>query len=224
MTPQSNIKLKSSQPGRYGEANAGPLALPGTYSVSLQKVVNGVATIMVDKTSFECEWLEQLTLPAESKEELLAFQQKVDRLRKAIDAAGEVLEEDKKRLKFIGAAIKSYPGLDVQFISKVKSLDKIRDDIAVKMYGDPSLSKRDIEQNESIASKVGIVIWNMWRNRSKPTETNKMLYDNASTGFEKVISQMTSLDKEIKVLEKYLEDNDVPFTPGRGLIMKWNKE
>ena len=224
MTPQSNIKLKSSQPGRYGEANAGPLALPGTYSVSLQKVVNGVATTMVDETPFECEWLEQLTLPAESKEELLAFQQKVDRLRKAIDAAGEVLEEDKKRLKFIGAAIKSYPGLDVQFISKVKSLDKIRDDIVVKMYGDPSLSKRDIEQNESIASKVGIVIWNMWRNRSKPTETNKMLYDNASTGFEKVISQMTSLDKEIKVLEKYLEDNDVPFTPGRGLIMKWNKE
>ena len=224
MTPQSNIKLKSSQPGRYGEANAGPLALPGTYSVSLQKVVDGVATTMVDKTPFECEWLEQLTLPAENKEELLAFQQKVDRLRKAIDAAGEVLEEDKKRLKFIGAAMKSYPGLDVQFISKVKSLDKIRDDIAVNMYGDPSLSKRDIEQNESIASKVGIVIWNMWRNRSKPTETNKMLYDNASIGFEKVISQMTSLDKEIKVLEKYLEDNDVPFTPGRGLIMKWNKE
>ena len=50
---------------------------------------------MVDKTPFECEWLEQLTLPAENKEELLAFQQKVDRLRKAIDAAGEVLKKIK---------------------------------------------------------------------------------------------------------------------------------
>ena len=31
---------------------------------------------MVDKTPFECEWLEELSLPAESKEALLAFQQK----------------------------------------------------------------------------------------------------------------------------------------------------
>ncbi len=224
MTPQSNIKLKTSQPGRYGEANAGPLALPGTYYVTLHKVVDGLATLMVDKTPFECEWLEEISLPAESKEALLAFQQKVDRLRKATDAAGEVLEEDKKRLQFIEAAIKSYPDLDVKLIEKVKVLDKIRDDISISMFGDPSLSKRDLEQNESISSKVGIVIWNMWRNRSEPTETNKMLYENASSGFKQVISQMTKLDIEIKGLEKYLEEKEVPFTPGRGLIMKWNKE
>ena len=179
---------------------------------------------MVDKTPFECEWLEELSLPAESKEALLAFQQKVDRLIKAIDAAGEVMREDKKRLQFIEAAVKSYPGLDVELIKKVKQLDKMRDDISITMYGDPSLSKRDLEQNESIASKVGIAIWNMWRNRSEPTETNKMLYENASSEFEKVISQMTKLDAEINGLEKYLEENEVPFTPGRGLIMKWNKE
>ena len=154
----------------------------------------------------------------------MAFQQKVDRLRKATDAAGEVLREDKKRLQFIEAAIKSYPALDVKLIEKVKDLDKIRDNITISMYGDPSLSKRDLEQNESIASKVGIVIWNMWRNRSEPTETNKMLYDNASSKFEIVISQMTKLDGEIKGLEKYLEEKEVPFTPGRGLIMKWTKE
>ena len=224
MTPQSNIKLKTSQPGRYGEANAGPLALPGTYYVSLHKVVDGLATLMVDKTPFECEWLEELSLPAESKEALLAFQQKVDRLRKATDAAGEVLKEDKKRLQFIEAAIKSYPALDIKLIEKVKQLDKMRDDISISMYGDPSLSRRDLEQNESIASKVGIVIWNMWRNRSEPTQTNNMLYDNASSEFEKVISQMTKLDAEIKGLEKYLEEKEVPFTPGRGLIMKWSKE
>ena len=91
--------------------------------------------------------------------------------------------------------------MDVELIEKVKKLDKTRDDISINMYGDPSLSKRDLEQNESIVSKVGIAIWNMWRNRSEPTETNKMLYDNASSEFEKVIRQMTKLDAEIKGLE-----------------------
>ena len=113
---------------------------------------------------------------------------------------------------------------DIKLIEKVKQLDKIRDDISISMYGDPSLSRRDLEQNESISSKVGIVIWNMWRNRSEPTQTNNMLYDNASFEFEKVISQMTKLDAEIKGLEKYLEEKEVPFTPGRGLIMNWSKE
>ena len=39
LTPQSNIQLKSAQPGRYGEANKGPLALPGTYYVSMHKSI-----------------------------------------------------------------------------------------------------------------------------------------------------------------------------------------
>ena len=42
----------------------------------------------------------------------------------------------------------------------------IRKEIRIKLYGDESLSKRDIEQKESISSKVGIIIWNMWRNKN----------------------------------------------------------
>ena len=48
MTPNSPIKLKSAEPGRYGESNSGPLSLPGNYTVSMHKVVDGIATLMVD--------------------------------------------------------------------------------------------------------------------------------------------------------------------------------
>ena len=41
MTPQSNIKLKSSQPGRYGEANAGPLALPEHILFHFKRLLMG---------------------------------------------------------------------------------------------------------------------------------------------------------------------------------------
>ena len=50
---------------------------------------------------------------------------------------------------------------------------------------DPSLSKRDIEQKESIANKVGIIIWNMWRSRSSPSSTSKILYESASLDLKK---------------------------------------
>lgn len=224
LTPQNNISLKSSSPGRYSEAKNGPLALPGKYYVTMHKVENGKSTMMVDKTPFECEWLNQLSTPTDDKIARLSFQLKVDKIRKAIDASSEVLKEDKKRLEFIKSAFKSYPNLDLTYLSKIRDLDSLRKEIKIKLYGDESLSKRDIEQKESISSKVEIIIWNMWRNRSNPTITNKNLYESASKSFEKLIVEIQNLDLSIKEIEKYLESREVPFTPGRGLILNWKKE
>ena len=224
LTPQSNISLKTSLPGRYSESNNGPLALPGNYFVSMHKVVNGKATLMVDKTPFECSWLNELSTPAVNKEDLLAFQVKVDRLRKAVDASGEVIEEDQKRLNFIKAAIKSYPNLDIKLLETISSLEDSMDAIKIILYGDASLSRRDIEQKESVASKVGIIIWNMWRSRSNSTITNKKLYQIASNDFEELTIKVQDLDNSLKEIEKYLEKNEVPFTPGRGLILNWKRD
>lgn len=224
LTAQSNIQLKTSSPGRYGEANKGPLALPGNYYVSMHKVHNDQMTIMVEKTPFKCYWLDQLSTPANNKIVLLDFQKRVDRLRKAVDAAGKVIGEDKQRLDFIKAAFKTYPGLDLSYLSNLQKLETDRDQIHIKLYGDPSLSNRDIEQKDPIASKVGIIIWNMWRNRSNPTGTNQMLYETASNHFQEVIYQLQELDNEIKIIEDYLEQNEVPYTPGRGLIINWRRD
>jgi len=224
LTSQSNIKLKTSEPGRYGEAKSGPLALPGTYYVSMHKVENGKSSLLVDKTPFDCDWLNQLTLPAIEKDSLLIFQQKVERLRKAIDAAGRIIEENKERIDFIQSAFKTYPGLDISYLAELHNIDKERDAINISLYGDPSLSKRDIEQNESIFSKVGIIIWNMWRSRSNPTKTNSMLYDLASDEFRDQLNQFEILEERISKIENYLEEKQVPFTPGRGLILNWKKE
>jgi photosystem II stability/assembly factor-like uncharacterized protein len=224
LTPQKNISLKSSMPGRYSEASNGPLALPGKYFITMHKVENGKSTLLVDKTPFECEWLNQLSTPTDDKAARLSFQLKVDQLRKAVDASSEVLEEDQKRLEFIESAFKSYPNLDLSYLMKLNKLKSSLKEIKIMLYGDQSLSSRDIEQKEAISSKVGIIIWNMWRNRSNPTVTNKKLYESASNNFENLIIDMQSLDNSIKEIEKYLESKQVPFTPGRGLILNWKKE
>ena len=64
----------------------------------------------------------------------------------------------------------------------------------------------------------------MWRNRSNPTITNKNLYESASNSFEKLIVEIQNLENSIKDIEKYLESSEVPFTPGRGLILNWKNE
>ena len=54
--------------------------------------------------------------------------------------------------------------------------------------------------------------------------TNEKLYQIASSDFEKLITEIQNLDNSIKEIETYLEKNEVPFTPGRGLILNWKKE
>ena len=59
-------------------------------------------------------------------------------MRKATDAAGEVLREDKRDYSLSNIKVVSCIGCKTS--EKVKQLDKMRDDISISMYGDPSLS------------------------------------------------------------------------------------
>ena len=128
------------------------------------------------------------------------------------------------RLSFIKSAVKSYPNLDLSKLKDIHALNSLSDSLSIQLYGDPSLSKRDVEQPESISSRVGIVIWNMWRSRSNPTETNKILYNSAGEDFTLLVPEFKKFDKAVKDLENYLEDNQVPYTPGRSLIIDWKME
>ena len=128
------------------------------------------------------------------------------------------------RIKYIKAALKSYPNLDLTKINLVKELEQKADVISIALYGDPSLSKRDIEQNESIGGSVGLIIWNMWRSRSNPTTTNKKLYNSASDAYSKLIISLSNLEEDVVGLESYLDENDVPYTPNRNIINNWKKE
>ena len=203
MSPRSAIELKSSKPGRYGEANSGPLALPGKYFVSMHKVVNSQASLLVDKTPFTCKWLENMTIPVQDKGQTLAFQVKVEKLRRAVDGSSRVLSNLSERLNYVKSALKTYPNLDLSKIKEVNSLTQKADGISISLYGDPSLSSRDIEQNESIYGSVGLIIWNMWRSRSAPTQTNKMLYDTAGDSYTSHLVELADLQQQVENLENY---------------------
>ena len=190
----------------------------------MHKIVNGNATLMVDKTPFSCVWLDDLSTPTDNKSDLLSFQIKVEKLRKAVDASGKVLNDLNNRLKFIESAINSYPNLNLNKLNDIYKLKFLMDSLNIELYGDQSLSKREIEQKESISSRVGVIIWNMWRSRSNITETNKMLYNSAGSDFTALVPKFLKYSAGVEGLEKYLEDNEVPFTPGRSLIIDWKME
>ena len=128
----------------------------------------------------------------------------------------KVLTVRNKNLPFKNALV-----LPNKLLKYNQSLDEVCTEILTENIRNQEVY---IEQKESISSKVGIIIWNMWRSRSNPTETNKLLYKTASIDFKSLIDDIKLLGNNIKTIESYLEENKVPYTPGRGLILDWEKE
>ena len=73
----------------FADEDVGPWAIPGTYSVSLSKVVDGVPEELVGPVEFEVVPLNNATLTAQDKAALTAFQKEAGAVQQDIVAAGQ---------------------------------------------------------------------------------------------------------------------------------------
>lgn len=224
LAPKSAVKLKEKKPGRYGAPDQGPLALPGTYYVTLHKVNNKILTLLADTVQFQCRWLENNTLPTKDKTALLNFQEKVEKLRRAVDAAKKVSKNFKQRVKYIESAIQKHPPLDYALLQKVNSAKDLIYQSDTMLFGDRTLSRREYPVPKSISSRVGMIIWSMWRSRSAPTQTNRDLYHDAGEAFQEARNLLKQCQSKVEDLEKTLEEKEAPYTPGREIIENWKME
>lgn len=222
--PGSAIKLKTTEPGRYGEADQGPLALPGKYSVSLSKIENGKLSELVSPVSFTCKWLENSVLPAKNKEDLLSFQQKVEKLRKAVDATQSIKAELDKEVSYFKKAGEISIEIPISVIGEAKALQYELETIEIKLNGDHAIAKHEFEVSESISDKTNMIIYNMWRTRSAPTQTNINLYEDAGKELEELLVFMKKVMNEVEALRSELDKSGVQYTPGRVVFPDWKME
>ncbi len=96
--------------------------------------------------------------------------------------------------------------------------------ISIRLNGDPSLSKRDIEQGNSISDQIELSVYFMWYNRSNPTATCRRLYQEAGTAFEPLLAEMKAALAEVEKLEAKLDELKAPYTPGRIPLPDWKMD
>jgi len=219
--PGTSIRLHERKAGRYGEPSQGPLALPGMYKVSLAKVEDGKVTELVAPQEFSCSWLEDITLPAGNKAELLAFQQKVEKLRKAVETTQKVKAQLDKEVEFMKKAGEVSIDVPAEIIGEAKGIQYGLETIEIKLNGDYAISSHDFEVPTGIAEKTGTIIWNMWRARSAPSQTNMNLYMDAGKELEELLALMKSIVAEVDAIKEKFNKLGVPYTPGRMVIPDW---
>ena len=215
------VSFRTPDPNNpYDQPEPGYLAMPGNYKVSLSKFEDGKLTEIVPAQPFTVKLLNVQTLPAADKKALDAFCKKVSELRRITGAADSYKDELSNKLKFIKQAIISAAAPLPGVMEQVYTIEKRMNDVEIKLNGDASIAKREFETPPSITGRIGQIEGSVWSSTSAPTKTAMQSYEVAAKQFGAVLTELKAIDADIKKVETTLEQNKVPYTPGR--IPVWN--
>ncbi len=200
-----------TDPNKYGSLPT----FPGTYKVSMAKVVNGVETALCGPVSFRTKMLNNKTLPAKDPSGVFAFQKKINNLQRALSSANSYYSEASKRATLIEKALVNTPASSTTLIERVKSLKKKLDGLGIKLYGDNSLSKRNAGQPPAINERLDNIVWGSMTSTDLP-QTFLDLYKLVSAEFRAVLDDLKQIgEKDLKDIENEMEKLGSPWTPGR---------
>jgi len=207
----------------FYEPPAGPLAVPGTYTVSFEKRVDGVLAALDAPQTFRVESLGLQTLKAGDAAELLAFERKTARLQRAVLGAIEAAEEAQGRVKVAKKALDDTPGAAPALGTEARRIEKALDDLLVGLRGDKVMRERNEPVAMSTVERVEAIVGSQWSSTVAPTGTSREAYAVASGAFETQLATLRALvETDLRALDGAMEKAGAPWTPGR--VPTWTKE
>ncbi len=221
--PRSPVKLKEKEPSTpWASIDRGHMVIPGEYTVSLSVFHEGTIEALAGPREFRVKPLGDLTLPAGDREALLAFEEKVAQLRRAVDGAEKYRRELKKQVAHLKKAVRETPEAELDMLNRLGSVESTLQDLRIEMSGDPVRSEHEFETLPGIRGRVHNILYNLWRSSSAPTRTQKESYQDAGEAFVPVLEALKAQTQELEAIEKELDQAGAPWTPGR--LPEWQPQ
>jgi len=198
---------------------AGPLVTPGVYTASLAKRVNGITTPLGEPVKVEVYMLDSA---ATRPPTLLAFQQQVTRLQRAVSGANAFAGELAERVAALRRAIDETPTADAKLGTDARALERALREVREALAGDPTVGRRQEPTPPSLLGRMGLMAQGA-RSMGAPTGTQRSQYDIVSREFAQVYTRLrASSEGELRRIETAAEAAGVPWTSGR--LPDWRPE
>jgi hypothetical protein len=197
-----------------GRGGGGGFVIPGKYTVTLAKRVNGVVTDLPGSETIEVApatpyTLEERTLMAE-------FEGKIERLQKALTATQDAATEAGTRLDSIKRAIDATPTLSPKLHEQALGLQRDLDAINLALSGDRIWRSHNEGTPASISERIQAAVSATRGTTSHPTKTAMEQYQIGSDELAVQLPKLKKLiDSDIRNLERQLDAAGAPPTPGR---------
>jgi len=228
-----NLRFPSVNPVWGSENSFDPLArqssampvMPGKYMVELKLIASDTVLSIGSRQPFVVKSLDNVTLPAENKEELLAFQKKAAEIGKVIRGASKQLDELEEKAYYIKKTVHQIPE---ENFALVKAIDKVIQEISdIKWLFNGEVPKASSEERipaqVTINDRLGALETVSGRTSSGVTGTQREVYSILEKELPPVLERLDKLtNKDITEIEVMLDAIGAPWTPGR--VPKWKKD
>jgi len=215
--------LKPPGDDLFDNPRVGPMAAPGTYTVTVAKRVAGTSTTLGAPQTFTAEPLGAGSLPAPDREAVMAFARKTARLQRAVFGAVDAATEAQTRIDHLKKALIDTPAADPRLLDDLLAVETGLKDLRVPLEGDTVRSRRNEPTPPSVVDRVQQVVGGHWFSTSAPTSTHQRNYDIAAAEFSPVLTALrTLIDADLKAIENAAESAGAPYTPGR--VPRWSPE
>jgi len=219
--PATPTSLKPREPDPFIEPPSGPMVVPGRYSVSMEKVVQGRSSPLAESQAFEARGSYEI--PAADGAKLLAFERKVSRLQRAVTGAVESVGEARNRIAHIKQSLLDTLAATPSLWADVRAAEAHLAEIEIALKGDAALIVRNEPTPPAILDRVQSIVDTQWNATSAPTATSEEAYAFAAQEFKGEINKLRQLVLvDLKKIEDRMEATGAPWTPGR--IPIWQPE
>ncbi len=200
------------------DSGAGVLAAPGTYKVTMYERIDGVVTALGQAQTFEVESIREPTLAGSSQQERIAFQRRVDEMRRAIDGSLRSIDEVLAQLDAIEEMLQNSTS-DMSLYSRALSIEKDIIGQRDRLSGNQARGEFAVNRPVPVTGRLSHAAYNPHANAHGPTATQRESLSIAQNVYDQVGTELSRLvDLEFSALLEALDRAGVPWTPGRGIL------
>ncbi len=199
----------------FGSGPEGHLVMPGIYKITMSKYQDGMLTTLAGPVSFTTKLLNQASLPAKDMAANVSFYKKVSDISKELSATNDKLNDLEERAKNAELAILDMPAPVGDLLTKTHDILKALIPLKINLFGDNTRSRREFETKPSINERVGTVTYSIWNTTSDIPQTFRTSLDIAVKQYNEIFPMIKDLDSKMSEIEKALNRNKAPYTPGR---------
>jgi hypothetical protein len=197
----------------------GPMALPGSYSVTLSKRVEGTFVEIAAAQSFALKPLFEGGLVTDDRQALLDFQMQSNDLYRAVAGANRARAELQDRVDHLLKAMADTPSSSEGQAQALRAINSRLQDLKVKFSGDGVISSRAERVPMSITSRINNIVGGHWDSQSAVTGNYRDSYVIAEGQFREALEELKAIATDLTIVEAGLQADGAPWTPGR--IPNW---
>ena len=210
-------RLEEGATSPFSAPAVGPLVVPGEYTVSIAKRINGVVTTLSDPQTFVVKPIDASPEATDDRAGLLAFQQETADLARAVSGAGAASAELRTRLAHLKLTVETLPSANDDQRARIQQLESILDEADVALTGDRTISSRNEPAPWSITGRVGEARSWGWSTQSPATGSSIEAVAIAGQEFSTTLAQLRDVETGLSALEDELERLGTPYVPGSGV-------